>query len=210
MADILIYGDSNTHGTQPLVSIGAFTRHAPGDRWPDALAAALPGHTVIAEGLPGRTSVHDDPVDGGTRNGIAVLPAILGSHLPLDLVIIMLGTNDLKQRFSVSAFEIARSVERLAKVVQAEVPGAAVMLVAPVPVAPAGVQATSFAGADMRQVGLDAALSEAAARLGASFVRGGDLGQVSPVDGIHWDAETHRAFGAAMAVPVRQALGLTS
>jgi lysophospholipase L1-like esterase len=206
MATVLIYGDSNSHGTRPLTVLGQFVRHAPGDRWPDALADALPGHTIIAEGLPGRTTVHDDMVEGGARNGLAVLPAILGSHAPLDLVVLMLGTNDLKQRFSVSAWEIARSVERLGRVVRAEAPGAALMLVAPAPVAPAGVLAPVFAGAAARQAGLEDALGDAAARLGAAYVEAGAHVVVSPVDGVHWEADAHRAFGAAMAGPVAAAL----
>jgi lysophospholipase L1-like esterase len=68
---------------------------------------------VISEGLPGRTTVHDDLVEGGKRSGLEVLPAILPSHAPLDLMLLMLGTNDLKPRFSVTAAEIARSIERL-------------------------------------------------------------------------------------------------
>ena len=90
MAVILCYGDSNTHGTTPLTRIGVFERHAPGDRWPDVMAASLgQGHTVISEGLPGRTTVHDDPVEGGIRNGLTVLPAILHSHKPLDLMLLL-------------------------------------------------------------------------------------------------------------------------
>ena len=52
---------------------------------------------MIEEGLPGRTTVHPDPVEGEcTRTASRVLPAILESHLPIDLVVLMLGTNDLK------------------------------------------------------------------------------------------------------------------
>ena len=142
MPVVLCYGDSNTHGTLPLTRLGQFDRHPPGDRWPDAMAEALgPGVTVITEGLPGRTTVHDDPVEGGCRNGIAVLPAILHSHRPIDLLVVMLGTNDLKHRFSVTAFEIARSVERICALARAEGVVADLMILAPVPVREAGILA---------------------------------------------------------------------
>ncbi|MEJ6394341.1 SGNH/GDSL hydrolase family protein [Gymnodinialimonas sp. 2305UL16-5] len=204
MASILIYGDSNTHGTGPLERLGTSLRHPPGDRWPDAMAAALgDGFDVIAEGLPGRTTVHDDPVEGGNRNGMTVLPAILLSHVPLDLVVLMLGTNDLKQRFSVSAYEIARSVERLAVETRALVPGVRVLVLAPVPVQEAGCLVDVFAGAEARQIGLEAQMHAAADRAGAAFLAAGDHAQVSPVDGVHWAPETHRAFGATMADHVR-------
>mgnify|MGYP001795179893 CR=1 FL=1 len=199
MANILIYGDSNTHGTAPLEVLGGFTRHPKGSRWPDVVAAALPDHEVIAEGLPGRTTVHDDPVEGGNRNGLSVLPAIVLSHVPLDLVVIMLGTNDLKPRFGVTAFEIARSAERLVREVQGLVPGVPVALVSPVPIREAGVLVDVFDGAEARQAGLERQMEAAAARCGVAFIEGGRLAEVSPVDGVHWAPEAHVAFGQAMA-----------
>ncbi|AHM02517.1 lipolytic enzyme, G-D-S-L [Roseibacterium elongatum DSM 19469] len=114
MTTVLCYGDSNTHGTVPIEAIGQRRRYPRGTRWPDAMGAALgPRYEVLAEGLPGRTTVHDDPIEGGKRSGLEVLPAILLSHEPVDLLILMLGTNDLKPRFSVTSHEIARSIERL-------------------------------------------------------------------------------------------------
>ncbi|KUF11594.1 SGNH/GDSL hydrolase family protein [Pseudoponticoccus marisrubri] len=200
MAVILCYGDSNTHGTAPLRQLGDARRWPPGQRWPDALAAGLGlGHHVLAEGLPGRTTVHDDPVEGGMRNGLTVLPAILHSHKPVDLLILMLGTNDLKHRFSVTAFEIARSVERLALLARAEIAVPDILLVAPAPVREIGVLRDVFAGAEPRQVGLAGHLSDAAKRLGCGFVAAGDTVAVAPEDGVHWDAEAHRAFGEVMA-----------
>ncbi|MCT4684604.1 MAG: SGNH/GDSL hydrolase family protein [Roseicyclus sp.] len=200
MPVVLCYGDSNTHGTLPLTRLGQFDRHPPGDRWPDAMADALgPGVTVIAEGLPGRTTVHDDPVEGGCRNGIAVLPAILHSHRPIDLMVVMLGTNDLKPRFSVTGFEIARSVERLCTLARAEGVVTDLVIVAPVPVREAGILAETFAGAEARQLDLARHLREAAHRLGAGFVEAGRHLEVSPIDGVHWTAEAHRHFGTVMA-----------
>ena len=155
MAVILCYGDSNTLGTKPVTQLGALERHDPGDRWPDVMATALgPDHVVLSEGLPGRTTVHDDLIEGGMRNGLTVLPAILHSHAPIDLMILMLGTNDLKNRFSVTAFEIARSLERLILATRAEAIVPDILLVAPVPVREAGVLADVFAGAETRQEGL--------------------------------------------------------
>ncbi len=200
MPVVLCYGDSNTHGTTPIARIGQIDRHPPGTRWPDVMAARLgPGVQIIAEGLPGRTTVHDDPVEGGCRNGLAVLPAIVHSHRPIDLMVVMLGTNDLKPRFAVGAFDIARSVERLCLAARAEGVVADLMIVAPVPVLETGVLAEAFAGAEARQAGLASHLAAAAQRIGAGFLEAGAHIAVSPVDGIHWDAASHQAFGAAMA-----------
>jgi lysophospholipase L1-like esterase len=200
MPVVLCYGDSNTHGTVPLTQVGRFDRYPRGIRWPDVMADALGADTqVIAEGLPGRTTVHDDPVEGGCRNGIAVLPAILNSHRPIDLLVVMLGTNDLKPRFSVTAHDIARSVERICLAARAEGVVADVMIVAPVPVTETGVLAEVFAGAAARQTGLGQYLCATADRIGAGFVDAGTHVAVSDVDGVHWTPEAHRSFGKVMA-----------
>lgn len=203
MAVILCYGDSNTHGTTPLEKLGAFARHAPGDRWPGVMSKALgPDHQVISEGLPGRTTVHDDIVEGGMRNGLTVLPAILQSHAPIDLMVLMLGTNDLKHRFSVTAFEISRSLERMVLATRAEGVLKDILLVSPVPVREAGVLKDVFAGAVDRQHGLTAFIAAAAARQGVGFFDAGSVVTVSPDDGVHWDVDAHHAMGAAMAQTV--------
>lgn len=200
MPTILCYGDSNTHGTVPLEEIGMFDRYPRGHRWPDVMAAALgPDFDVIAEGLPGRTTVHDDPVEGGRRSGIDVLPAVLMSHVPVDLLILMLGTNDLKPRFSVTATEIARSLERLVLEARACVPGLDVMMVAPAPVKQAGCLKDIFEGAEKKQGTLSEKIRDAAFRCGCGFLDAGRHVAVSPVDGVHWEAAGHRAFGDAAA-----------
>ncbi|MCK0151184.1 SGNH/GDSL hydrolase family protein [Marivita sp. S6314] len=207
MRTILCYGDSNTHGTKPLTELGQFARYDPDDRWPDVMARALgPQHGVISEGLPGRTTVHDDPVEGGMRNGLTVLPAILHSHTPIDLMVLMLGTNDLKHRFSVTAFEIVRSVERLVMATKAEGVVEDILIVAPAPVREAGVLADVFVGAEQRQTGLTEHLLAAAERQGCGFAAAGQSVAVSPVDGVHWEAAAHQAFGAVMARTIKERL----
>lgn len=207
MAVILCYGDSNTHGTVPMLQRGGDARFARRARWPDVLGRELgPSHQVIAEGLPGRTTVHEDAVEGGMRNGLAVLPAVLHSHKPLDMVVVMLGTNDLKNRFSVTALEIARSVGRLAVCVRAELPGTDVMLVAPAPVRETGSLAEVFEGAERRQVGIEGHLRDLAEELGCGFVEAGRHVAVSPVDGVHWEDAAHEVFGTALATCVADRL----
>jgi len=102
---VLCYGDSNTWGYDPATR----RRFAPDFRWTGVLANRLgPDHLVIEEGLNGRTTRWDDPIEPG-RNGLALLRPCLDTHEPLDLVIVMLGTNDLKRRFNVTASDIARA-----------------------------------------------------------------------------------------------------
>ena len=153
MATIVCYGDSNTWGAIPMPSRAELNRFAPADRWPGVLQEKLgPTHTVIAEGLNGRTTTHDDPADGGpVKNGHRFLPVILDSHAPIDLVIIKLGTNDLKMRFSVPAYDIADGAGRLVDLVLAarNAPAKAppkVLLVAPAPLVQMGWIADMFQG----------------------------------------------------------------
>ncbi len=213
MTTVLLFGDSNTHGTAPMAALGDRVRFDAATRWPGHLARALPGVTVVEEGHPGRTTVHDDPIEGAHRNGAAVLPALLESHAPLDAVVIMLGTNDMKARFSVTAVDVALSVERLGRMVQASGCGPGqgaprLLLVAPPPVEEVGCLAGMFAGGAAKSRRLAAELAPVAARLGAGFVDAGALIAVSPVDGVHYDAAAHARLAAALAPAVAALLDL--
>jgi lysophospholipase L1-like esterase len=109
MTTILCYGDSNTWGYTP----GTGKRYERHERWTGVLQQSLGNSAiVIEEGLNGRTTVLDDPTKP-FRNGKDYLIPCLDSHAPLDLVILMLGTNDLKHRFGMSALDIGRNVATL-------------------------------------------------------------------------------------------------
>lgn len=180
---ILLFGDSNTHGTMPLPELGVSGRFDRDERWAGRLATLLPEWEIIAEGHPGRTTVHDDPVEGAHRNGLTVLPALLESHKPLDVVLVMLGTNDLKERFSVNAGDIALSLERLVRVILASGAGPGngapgVLLVAPPPIVEVGCLAGMFAGGAAKSQALAGEIAAAARRVGVPFL---DAGQVVKV-----------------------------
>jgi lysophospholipase L1-like esterase len=212
MPAVLCYGDSNTHGTPPMADLGTMARFRPEARWPGVMAGALgSGWTVIEEGLPGRTTVHDDPIEGAWKNGLAVLPAVLESHRPLDLVVILLGCNDLKTRFSVTAADIGESCGRLARTVLGSLAGPegrapSVLLVAPPPIEETGVLAGMFEGGAAKSRGLAAEISAIAERHGVGFFDAGRVAAVDPLDGVHYSDETHRALGLAMTEEVRRAM----
>lgn len=212
MSTVLCFGDSNTHGTMPMRHLGDRRRYDAAARWPGVMAAALgPGWQVIEEGHPGRTTVHSDPIEGAHKDGLAALPVLLESHRPLDLVLIMLGTNDLKARFSVPAVDIALGVDRLAATVAASECGPdgrapALMLVAPVPIVETGFLAGMFAGGAAKAAALAGELAPLAAARGARFFDAGTVAAVDPVDGVHLSPAGHAALGAALAAEVRQAV----
>lgn len=205
---VLCFGDSNTHGTLAMHARGDLGRLPWHLRWPGVVSRALgEGWNVIEEGQPGRTTVHDDPVEGAHKNGLRALPVLLETHRPIDVVILMLGTNDLKARFSVTHNDIAPSIERLVSVVRTSHAGPDgrppdVMIVAPVPVVEAGWLGGIFAGAAEKSSMLSHALEGLAARLGLSFVDAGTLAEVDPVDGVHITAEGHEAIGRAIAARI--------
>ena len=120
MKNILCYGDSNTWGCIPFEGAGPARRFPPDMRWPGVLQRELgDGYWVVEAGLNARTTVWDDPLEPH-RNGRELLLPTLLTHQPLDLVIIMLGTNDLKHRINASAAEIAEGAGMLADIVAAQ------------------------------------------------------------------------------------------
>lgn len=201
---LLIYGDSNTHGTPPMPHLDFVGRHGPADRWPGVLAQALPDWTVIAEGLPGRSTVHDDPLEGAHKNGLTVLPAILESHTPLDLVIVKLGTNDLKARFNLPAQDIAFGAGKLIECIRRLVPAAAVLLIAPPPIVETGCLAEMFGGGAAKSARFAFLMAEEARRQGAALLDAGAHIAVAPVDGIHYDIAAHHILGRAVAAEIRR------
>jgi lysophospholipase L1-like esterase len=206
---VLAYGDSNTHGTMPMATLEDTGRFGRAERWPGVCANALgPGFRLIEEGLPGRTTVHPDPIEGVYKNGLAVLPAILESHRPIDLVVLMLGTNDLKQRFGLPAGDIGRSMALLVQTVLQSTAGPAngrprILVVAPMPVEEVGCLAEMFTGGAARSRGVAEAYAGVAARHGTDFLNAGTVIAVSPLDGIHFDASAHAALGAAIAEKIK-------
>jgi len=211
MKRILCYGDSNTWGTAPMNSIDDVRRWGPGERWPCVMAHALGDDwTLIEEGLPGRTTVHDDPIEGVHLNGKSYLQPCLDSHWPLDVIIVMLGTNDLKHRFSLNPIDIAFGAGALlfaiSKLVPAWTSAPRLLLVCPAPVIAAGWLAPLFAGAEPKALQLASLYKQQSERHGAAFFDAGTVARVSPVDGVHLDADQHRVLGMAVAAEVTEVL----
>ena len=209
MRTLLLFGDSNTHGTRPMQDLQGDGRFDRDERWAGRLAAMLPDWEVINEGHPGRTTVHDDPVEGAHRNGHAVLPALLETHRPIDVVLIMLGTNDLKGRFSLNAMDVALSLEALIQTVRAFNAGPdgrdpGILLVAPPPIAEVGCLAEIFEGGAAKSLKLAARIRDAAARQGVAFLDAGELVEVSAIDGIHYDGAANAILATAFARAIRQ------
>lgn len=114
MKTVLCYGDSNTYGYNPSNGL----RYPEDVRWTGRLQLLLgEDYRIIEEGCNGRTTVFDDPLEGW-KNGMGYLRPCLNSHKPVDIVILMLGSNDLKETFHASAEQIADGAAALVKVIQ--------------------------------------------------------------------------------------------
>jgi len=208
MKTILAYGDSLTYGSDPVIPD---CRHAYEDRWPTRLEAGLGGTArVIAEGLGGRSTAFDDHTTSADRNGARILPTLIHSHAPLDAVIIMLGTNDMKSFICGSAVGAARGMKRLGEIVRTEAPAVRLLLVSP----PHCTEATGpvidprFGQTIAESRLLAAHYARVADELGCRFFDAATVAQADPADGVHLDPANTRAIGDALAPIVKDMLGL--
>ncbi len=210
MKTVLAFGDSLTWGSDP-VSGG---RHPHASLWPTVLQEGLGARArVVAEGLGGRTTCFDDHSGPNDRNGARLLPTLLASHMPIDLVVIMLGTNDLKPVLCGRAIGATAGMKRLVQIVRTypyDKPGfpvPQVLIVAP-PHCCAAADGHPAAGRSIAESEALAPLYAAlAAELGTGFFDAATVAKASPVDGVHLDAAATAALARALVEPVARMLG---
>jgi lysophospholipase L1-like esterase len=203
---ILCYGDSNTWGSDPETG----ERFPEDVRWPGVMRIELGDeYRVVEEGLSGRTTVWNDPIEGDHKNGRTYLRPCLESHSPVDLVTLMLGTNDLKARFGSSVSDIAQGAASLAEIVMRSGcgPGGGaplVVLISPPPVATLTDMAQMFEGASEKSRQFSEHYGRFAEQYGCEFLDASAVIASSYVDGIHLDAGEHRKLGEAVAARVAE------
>ena len=215
MKNILCFGDSNTYGFSPEWVKGNFGRHDTSIRWTCRLQELLGAeYRVIEEGLNGRTTVFDDPTMPG-RNGLRYLRPCLESHMPLDLVIIMLGTNDTKDIFAASAPMIAMGLARLLRIVKdptvymgMRMPQ--ILVAVPVPIGEGALQLpdgiTTQAMVDKSRA-LAPEFRKTADLYGCHFIDLGEVASTTDYEGVHLDADGHKAVAEALAAKIREIFG---
>lgn len=213
---VLCYGDSNTWGYDPynqpenkLYDV----RFEAEVRWTGIVQQLLgEKYHIIEEGLNGRTTVFDDPFNPHC-NGLRYLPACLETHEPIDLVVLMLGINDLKPRVCRRAYDIAEGVGKLIDVVYANPRGRygrqpKVLLISPVAISE-GIADTAFSGtfggAEAREQSLKLAgyLSKIAKQRDCAFLNAAEHARAS-TDGVHLDAQNHAQLAGAVADKIKE------
>lgn len=208
MANLLCFGDSNTWGFDAAHE----ARHPKAHRWPTVLARELgPDADVVAEGQNGRTTAHDDP-QWQNRNGRKALAIVLESHAPLDLVILMLGPNDVKDRLGLKAEDAARGMSALVQFAKGRPAwpvrrSPEVLVVAPPPVEEvSGRFEKEFQQGKAESARLAELYRAVAHEHGAHFFDAGPVTGYGKEDGLHLDAAGHEALGLALAPVVQRIL----
>jgi len=206
MRHVLVYGDSLSWGFIP----GERKRLPFEQRWPGVVDGLLDGVRVAENCLNGRRTAFEDPFKPG-RRGLDGFEQTMEIHSPLDLLILMLGSNDFQSMHAHNATHAASGIEALVKAARRAPlePGIAapkILIVAPPPVfEPKGFVEAKFAGAGERCAGLAAEYQRVADDLDCAFFDAGSVVAVSPVDGVHLDAEAQGKLGRALA-PVVEGL----
>lgn len=195
---ILFYGDSNTHGTKPMHGFSKSERFNENERWTGILREQLKdNYFLIEEGLPARTTVHNDPIEGIHKNGLSYLRPCLESHYPIDIFVLMLGTNDLKARFSVTPADIAFSVDQLILTVKSCQIGPnqtcpKLVLLCPPPIKEVvGGLGDIFVGGEEKSKLLGHYYQQVAQKHHSAFLDLASVVTVSNIDGIHYDQDQH-------------------
>lgn len=208
---ILCFGDSNTWGAVPAEG----TRYPEDVRWTGILAKELGNeYQIIEEGYNGRTSVHDDWVEGRI-SGLTYFRPCIDSQSPLELIILMLGTNDLKARFQVEARTIAYGFGQYldaAKTVPMTGSRPEILLVSPILIDPSYKEDPLFYDmfgeyAAERSQRFAEAYEEYAKSAGIHFMNAAKYGKASVRDGVHMEADSHERLGKAFARKVKEILG---
>ncbi len=217
---VLVYGDSNTWGWQPVLTGFPASRLSDDERWAGVLEKQLgPGHHLVVDGLNARTVDVSYPtptatLQGADFNGELGLRAALAREAPLDLVVIMLGTNDVQPELNRSPAQIAQGIGRLVGIARKDhagvfttAPRPQVLVVAPAPLGDVGQTPfkDAFAGdAQKKSEQLAAELAQVAQQAGFAFFDAARLlGRAQGLDGVHLSAQQHRQLGRALAPIVR-------
>ncbi len=214
MIRILCYGDSNTWGNIP----GIGTRYPAHIRWPGILAQELgDAYTIVEDGLNGRTTVYDDNyVD--FRNGKKGLGYSLSAHAPIDLVILSLGTNDLKFTGAAGSAKGAEALLHYMKAAEVlcRYPtsggsifpnGQKVLLVSPISLSEHIAESfpdSPFAPQYQESRNMSRYFRMVAEEQGAYFLDAAQFAQPSETDGVHMDPQSHSRLGRAIAEKVRE------
>ncbi len=211
MQHILVYSDSLSWGIIPMTRKRLLFEQ----RWPGVMEVSLCSFgqqvRVVEDCLNGRRTVWDDPFKLG-RNGLVGLAQRIEIHSPLELVVLMLGTNDFQSMHEHNAWHSSQGIIALITAIRTApiepgMPVPKILVVAPPAIrAPKGPIAPKFEGGEGKCVGLAVAYRNVCEEVGCHFFDAGSVITSSNVDGVHLDAEQHLTLGNAVAEVVKPLL----
>ena len=201
---IVCFGDSNTHGycADPSDCADGGNRFNENERWTCLLQRSLgEEYLVLEEGLGGRTTVFVDALHE-SMDGVGVAYPVLMTHEPVDLLVIMLGTNDTKERFAANAAAIAVGMERLIQKCQSTpcwgAKGPNILVVCPPPLGAGFHDEVMGKGCVENSVALPPYMKAVAERNGCAYFDAKDC-EMNPVDFTHLTRKGHAQLAEALA-----------
>ena len=221
MKRILVFGDSNSWGYTDEDNGQRYEK-----RWPILLSQELIqkgfNTEIIEDCLPGRTTNIDDPQDGIHLNGAKVLKSSLLSHSPIDLVILMLGTNDLKFRFQRTAENIADGIKELIQIVLDTNSGSGgwhdvnksnLVVICPPSLGeksydPNWINFKEWEGGLEKSTQLHFSFEKVCSQMGVHLIDANEFCQSSSIDPIHWSKKMHQKFSENLANIIDQKIKL--
>jgi len=207
MKTIMFFGDSNTWGYNPINA-----RRYPFDvRFTGIVSEKLNDCRIIEEGLKGRTNALSDDLQAD-RNGLRSLPMLLCTHDPIDILVIMLGTNDVKRKFHNAPTEIANGLELLIQTAQMPLLWGGEKTPRILVVCPPGVtgnfKCSEMEGSfDLTSVEKSLQLHEAyqkiAVQYGCDYLNAMDYTGPGVSDGVHLEEEEHKKMAEALIIKLQ-------
>ena len=211
---IICFGDSNTWGYNPITC----ERYDENTRWTMRLQTLLgDDYQIIEEGQNGRTIACEDPWEWGIKKGMDYALPMVESHRPFDLLIIMLGSNDLKKKFNLPAGDIAGSLKTMLMYLKSFMKykcnmNPKILIVSPVHLGE-HIGDSRFAeffdgeNAVANSKRLAFWYEEAAKQFECEFFDASAVAKAGDVDCLHMQEESHIALAEAMAEKVLQIIG---
>lgn len=216
---ILCYGDSNTWGCigHWIETTVPTSRYDDQTRWPCVLQADLgDGFHIVEEGLGGRSTIYTREGEEW-KSGEMYLKPCLHSHRPLDLVIIMLGTNDLQINKTITEEDLPVGISRLVDIIQ-ETPNVGrdqivpkILIVSPIEIRPSAPEGRVLVYDKFRrEIGRELSLklpevyAKVAQEKGCYFLNAADYAEPGPADGVHFTPDSHIRLGHALADYIRK------
>lgn len=210
MKTVVCFGDSNTWGADPAIPDGRLPIHV---RYTGILQELLGDDYLIREeGVCGRTTGFDDPIDP-YRSGAAYIDCCMLTHMPVDLLVVMLGTNDLKKHLHQNAFSSSKGLELVVRRAQNKEYGAEglppkILIISPIEVG-SNIEETwlgEYMDKRSRETGLQLSgyYSKVAQLYGCFFMDAADYASPSPLDAVHMGPKSHRKLAEAIAEKINE------